>query len=75
MFLNSTRMVSMALAVFAIGSGTASAQGTMQQQDACRPDSGCSSGRLWGAQSQSGMTASDQHHPASSRAIATLATT
>ena len=38
MFLNSTRMVSMALAVFAIGSGTASAQGTMQQQDACRPD-------------------------------------
>jgi hypothetical protein len=31
-------MVSMALAVFAIGSGAASAQGTMQQQDACRPD-------------------------------------
>ena len=38
MFLSSTRMASMALAVFAIGSGTASAQGTMQQQDACRPD-------------------------------------
>ena len=37
MFLNSTRMAGMALVVFSIGGGAASAQGTMQQ-DACRPD-------------------------------------
>jgi hypothetical protein len=38
MFRNSIKMVSAALFVFAIGGGEASAQGTMQQQDACRPD-------------------------------------
>ena len=38
MFRNSIKMVSAALLVFVIGGGEASAQGTMQQQDACRPD-------------------------------------
>jgi hypothetical protein len=38
MFFNSARMAGMALVVFSIGGGAASAQGTMQQQDACRPD-------------------------------------
>jgi len=38
MFWNSTKLMSTALIVFAIGGGAASAQGSMQQQDACRPD-------------------------------------
>ena len=38
MFRNSIKMMSAALFVFAIEGGEASAQGTMQQQDACRPD-------------------------------------
>jgi hypothetical protein len=38
MFRNSIKMVSTALVMFVIGSGAVSAQGTMQQQDACRPD-------------------------------------
>ena len=38
MFRNSIKMVSIALVVFAAGDGAASAQGTMQQQMACRPD-------------------------------------
>lgn len=38
MFRNSIKMAGTALAVLAIGGGAASAQGTMQQRDACRPD-------------------------------------
>lgn len=39
MYRNSTRLIGAALVVIAIGgSGPALAQGTMQQQDACRPD-------------------------------------
>ncbi|WP_245318326.1 hypothetical protein [Bradyrhizobium sp. DOA1] len=38
MFRNSTRIMSAALVMIASEGGAASAQGTMQQQEACRPD-------------------------------------
>ena len=38
MFWNSTKLMSTALIVFAIGGGAASAQSSMQRQNACRPD-------------------------------------
>jgi hypothetical protein len=38
MYRNSIQLMGVALAAFAIGGGAASAQGTMQQQNACRPD-------------------------------------
>ncbi len=38
MYRNSIHLIGVALVVFVIGGGAAFAQGTMQQQNACRPD-------------------------------------
>ena len=38
MYRNPIQLIGVALVVLAIGGGAASAQGTMQQQNACRPD-------------------------------------
>jgi hypothetical protein len=38
MYRSSIQLMGVALVVFAISGGAASAEGTMQQQNACRPD-------------------------------------